>query len=84
MFARSGLSAVFLCWRGRGAVCPLCFLFGEGGFCALLFLVYEYHQGATSNLQDRNRDMAIASSMVYARTCIDFASCCFCIIKMFR
>ena len=41
-------------------MCPLCFFFGEGGLCALLFLVYEYHQGATSNLQDRNRDMAIA------------------------
>jgi hypothetical protein len=57
----------FCFWRGRGAVCPLCFFFGEGGLCALLFLVYEYHQGATSNLQDRNRDMAIAILQWYTR-----------------
>ena len=58
----------------RGAVCPLCFFFGEGGercvrcasffgeggLCALLFLVYVHHQGATSNLQDRNRGYAIS------------------------
>ena len=58
--AGRGVSAVFLFWRGRGAVCPLCFFFGEGGLCALLFLVYVHHQGATSNLQDRNRGYAIS------------------------
>ena len=76
--AGRGVSAVFLFWRGRGAVCPLCFFFGEGGLCALLFLVYVHHQGATSNLQDRNRGYAIsvlslcylcAISAIYGRNC---------------